>query len=83
MRTNCKTRAGQGDAVPSVGNSKDMRLDAKYFKAHPEFNAIHDEDLAMVRFLQKQMIDHPGMIELADRAQLERIRTLVKDIDVE
>jgi hypothetical protein len=34
-------------------------------------------------FLQKQMAEHPEMIEPADRAQLSRIRKLVKGVDVE
>jgi hypothetical protein len=39
--------------------------------------------LGFLSFLQKQVAEHPEMIEPADRAQLSRIRKLVKGVDVE
>ncbi len=39
--------------------------------------------LGFLGFLQKQMAAHPELIEPADRAQLARIRKLVKGVDVE
>lgn len=100
-----------GGTVTPVGNSKGIRLDADFFKSHPEFNGKvdatviadgqvllsaksakrrlpEDEDadpvmLGFLSFLQKQMAEHPELIEPADRAQLARIRKLVKGVDVE
>lgn len=100
-----------GGTVTPVGNSKGIRLDAEFFKAHPEFNGKvdatviadgqvllstkaskqrkADDDeidpvmLGFLSFLQKQVAEHPEMIEPADRAQLSRIRKLVKEMDVE
>jgi hypothetical protein len=100
-----------GGTVTPVGNSKGIRLDAEFFKAHPEFNGKvdatviadgqvllstktskqrkADDDeidpvmLGFLSFLQKQVAEHPEMIEPADRAQLSRIRKLVKGVDVE
>ncbi len=95
--------------VTPVGNSKGIRLDAEFFRAHPEFSgkvdatviadgqvllsakgakqrSSEDEDpvmLGFLSFLQRQMADHPELIEPADRAQLARIRKLVKGVDVE
>lgn len=39
--------------------------------------------LGFLSFLQKQMAEHPELIEPVDRAQLARIRKLVKGADVE
>lgn len=96
--------------VTPVGNSKGIRLDAEFFRAHPEFSGKVDatviadgqvllsakgakqrspEDeidpvmLGFLSFLQRQMAEHPESIEPADRAQLARIRKLVKGVDVE
>lgn len=112
MTANRNARAGRyGGKVTPVGNSKGIRLDAEFFKAHPEFNGevnatviadgqvllsarstrsrrTEDEDadpvmLGFLSFLQKQMAEHPELIEPADRAQLARIRKLVKGVDIE
>jgi hypothetical protein len=112
MTANRNARAERyGGTVTSVGNSKGIRLDAEFFKAHPEFNgkvdatviadgqvlvsaksakrrAANDEEidpvmLGFLSFLQRQMAEHPELIEPADRAQLTRIRKLVKDVDTE
>lgn len=100
-----------GGTVTPVGNSKGIRLDAKFFKAHPEFSdKVHvtvvgegqvllsaksskgrrrkddtdDPVLAgFLSFLERQMAEHPELIEPADRRQLERIRELVQDVDIE
>ena len=112
MAANRKAHAERyGGTVTPVGNSKGIRLDAEFFRAHPEFNGkvdatvladgqvllsaktskrrpADDEDidpvmLGFLSFLQKQMTEHPEMIEPADRAQLARIGKLVKGVDVE
>lgn len=112
MTANRNARAERyGGKVTSVGNSKGIRLDAEFFKAHPEFNgkvdatviadgqvlvsakstkrrAADDEEidpvmLGFLSFLQRQMAEHPELIEPADRAQLARIRKLVKGVDTE
>lgn len=111
MTANRNARAERyGGTVTPVGNSKGIRLDAEFFKAHPEFNGKvdatviadgqvllsakisarrpADEDvdpvmLGFLSFLQKEMAEHPEMIEPADRAQLARIKKLVKGVDVE
>jgi hypothetical protein len=112
MTANRNARAERyGGKVTPVGNSKGIRLDAEFFRAHPEFNGdVHatvvgdgqvlisakpskgrkaedDEQdpvmLGFLSFLQKQMAEHPELIEPADRAQLARIRKLVKGVDVE
>jgi hypothetical protein len=95
--------------VTPVGNSKGIRLDAAFFKAHPEFNgivratvlaegqvllsaksthrrALKDEEidpvmLSFLRFLEKQMMEHPELIEPVDRAQLKRIGKLIAGIE--
>lgn len=100
-----------GGKVTPVGNSKGIRLDAAFFKAHPEFNgevrvtvladgqvllsakgakrrsSKSDETdpimLGFLQFLEKQMVEHPDMIEPVDRAQLARIGKLVEGVDVE
>lgn len=94
--------------VTPVGNSKGIRLDAAFFKAHPEFNgavratvladgqvllsaqgsirrARDDDDadpvmLGFLHFLEKQMVNHPDLIEPADRDQLVRIGRLVEGV---
>lgn len=107
-----RARADQyGGKVTSVGNSKGIRLDAAFFKAHPEFNGdVHatvladgqvllsaaskrrgsrkDEEmdpvmLGFLKFLEKQMTEHPELIEPADRAQLKRIGKLVDGVEVD
>ena len=97
--------------VTPVGNSKGIRLDAAFFKAHPEFsgdvrltvladgqvllsakNAVRrraeDSDadpvmLGFMQFLEKQMADHPDLIEPVDRAQLARIGKLVEGVNID
>jgi hypothetical protein len=97
--------------VTPVGNSKGIRLDAAFFKAHPEFNGDvratvladgqvllsakgtvqrprEDEDadpimLGFLQFLEKQMADHPDLIEPVDRAQLTRIGKLVEGVSTD
>ena len=112
MGANRNARAERyGGTVTPVGNSKGIRLDAEFFRAHPEFNGkvhatviadgqvllsakttkqrpVDDVDadpvmLSFLSFLQEQMARHPDMIAPADRAQLARIRKLVKGVDVE
>jgi predicted SnoaL-like aldol condensation-catalyzing enzyme len=110
MTANRNARAERyGGTVTPVGNSKGIRVDAEFFRAHPEFNgkidvtviadgqvllsakakrrpAEDDEDpvmLSFLSFLQKQMAEHPELIEPVERAQLARIRKLVKDIDID
>ena len=107
--TQIRSRASQyrGKVTP-VGNSKGIRLDAAFFKAHPEFNGEvratvladghvllsarcrrratvkdHDVDpvmLGFLKFLEKQMTEHPELIEPVDRAQLQRIGKLVAGV---
>lgn len=100
-----------GGKVTPVGNSKGIRLDAAFFKAHPEFNGevrvtvladgqvllsakgakrrspkSDDTDpvmLGFLQFLEKQMAEHPELIEPVDRAQLARIGKLVEGVEVE
>jgi hypothetical protein len=110
MTANRNARAQRyGGTVTPVGNSKGIRLDAEFFRAHPEFNgkvdatviadgqvllsaktakhrSSEDDDvdpvmLGFLSFLQKQMAEHPELIEPADRAQLSRIRKLVKGVE--
>lgn len=97
--------------VTPVGNSKGIRLDAAFFKAHPEFNGDvratvladgqvllsakgtvlrprEDDDadpvmLGFLQFLEKQMADHPDLIEPVDRAQLARIGKLVEGVNTD
>ncbi len=99
-----------GGKVTPVGNSKGIRLDAAFFKAHPEFNgevratvladgqvllsakgmrrSSNNDDadpvmLGFLHFLEKQMAEHPDLIEPMDREQLARIGKLVEGVDVE
>jgi hypothetical protein len=100
-----------GGKVTPVGNSKGIRLDAAFFKAHPEFNGDvratvladgqvllsakstvrrpprnDDADpvmLGFLHFLEKQMAEHPDLIEPLDRAQLARIGKLVEGVEAE
>jgi hypothetical protein len=110
MTANRDARAARySGTVTPVGNSKGIRLDAEFFRAHPEFSGKVDATviadgqvllsakgagrrssdeidpviLGFLSFLQKQMAEHPELIEPVDRAQLARIRKLVKDVDVE
>ena len=97
--------------VTPVDNSKGIRLDAAFFKAHPEFNGDvratvladgqvllsakntvrrphEDEDadpvmLAFLQFLEKQMAEHPDLIEPADHNQLARIGKLVDGVSTD
>lgn len=107
-----ETRTEQyGGKVTPVGNSKGIRLDAAFFKAHPEFNGEvratvladgqvllsakgtkrrssknTDADpvmLGFLHFLEKQMAEHPELIEPVNREQLARIGKLVEGVDVE
>lgn len=100
----------QGKVTP-VGNSKGIRLDAAFFKAHPEFDGevratvladgqvllsakssgrriARDKDadpvlLAFLQFLEKQMSEHPELIEPVDRKQLKRISKLVAGVETD
>jgi hypothetical protein len=111
MTANPDARAQRySGTVTSLGNSKGIRLDAEFFRAHPEFSGKVDatvigdgqvllsakgarqrssEDeidpvmLGFLSFLQKQVAEHPELIEPADRAQLARVRKLVKGVDIE
>jgi len=97
--------------VTPVGNSKGIRLDAAFFKAHPEFNGAvsatvladgqvllsaqgpirrsRDDDdtdpvmLGFLNFLEKQMVNHPDLIEPADPDQLARIGKLVEGVSAD
>jgi antitoxin PrlF len=97
--------------VTPVGNSKGIRFDAAFFKAHPEFSgdvratvltdgqvllsarnpvprkAKEDEIdpvmLGFLSFIEKQMTEHPELIEPVDRAQLARIGKLVEGVDTD
>ena len=96
--------------ITPVGNSKGIRLDAAFFKAHPEFNGEvsatvladgqvllsaatskttrkdHDADpvlLGFLKFLEKQMAEHPELIEPVDRTQLKRIAKLVAGVETD
>jgi hypothetical protein len=109
MTTTTHPNAEQyGGKVTPVGNSKGIRLDAAFFKAHPEFNGEvratvladgqvllsaksaarrppKDADadplmLGFLQFLEKQMAEHPELIEPVDHAQLARIGKLVKGV---
>ena len=99
-----------GGTVTPVGNSKGIRLDAAFFKAHPEFDGKVDLTvladgqvllsahktkqraakrseadpvmLSFLNFLTSQMTARPDHIEPVDRAQLNRIRKLVKGVSV-
>lgn len=104
-----RARPGRyGGKVTSVGNSKGIRLDAAFFKAHPEFDgevratvladgqvllsaaskrraSREEEDidpvmLGFLQFLEKQMTEHPELIEPVDRTQLKRIGKLVEGV---
>lgn len=100
----------QGKVTP-VGNSKGIRLDAAFFKAHPEFdgdvqatvvadgqvllsakskgrraakhNDVDPVMLGFLRFLEKQLTEHPELIEPADRKQLKRIGNLVAGVETD
>ena len=109
MATTAQPLAEQyGGKVTPVGNSKGIRLDAAFFKAHPEFNGevratvltdgqvllsakstarrpAKDTDadplmLGFLQFLEKQMTEHPDLIEPVDQAQIARIGKLVKGV---
>jgi antitoxin PrlF len=97
--------------VTPVGNSKGIRFDAAFFKAHPEFSgevratvltdgqvllsasnpvtrrAKKDEIdpvmLGFLSFIERQMTEHPELIEPADSAQLGRIAALVKGVETD
>lgn len=94
--------------VTPVGNSKGIRLDAAFFKAHPEFNGevratvladgqvllstknpssgadtnqeVDPLMLGFLRFLEKQMAEHPDLVAPADQDQLARIAKLVEGV---
>jgi prlF antitoxin for toxin YhaV_toxin len=105
-------RASQYDGtVTPVGNSKGIRLNAAFFKAHPEFNgavratvlsdgqvllsaaskrrappadnAIDPVVQGFLKFLERQMTEHPELITSVDRAQLKRIGKLVAGVTVD
>ena len=109
MAGNPARAAQYSGKVTPVGNSKGIRLDAAFFKAHPEFNgevratvladgqvllsakssrraAAKDRDpdpvlLGFLKFLERQMSEHPELIEPVDRAQMKRIGKLVEDVE--
>ncbi len=108
IRTQSEQYSGK---VTPVGNSKGIRIDAAFFKAHPEFNGSvratvladgqvllsarnpasrrsKDEEvdpvmLGFLSFLEKQMAEHPELIEPIDRDQLARIAKLVEGIETD
>lgn len=108
--TDQKSEQYSGKVTP-VGNSKGIRLDAAFFKAHPEFNGevrvtvVADGQallsakstgrrtakskegdpvmLGFLQFLEKEMAEHPELIEPADRKQLQRIGKLVEGVETE
>ena len=97
--------------VTPVGNSKGFRMDAAFFKAHPEFsgdvratvltdgqvllsarnsvprkpkeNEIDPVMLGFLSFIEKQMVEHPELIEPVDRDQLARIGKLVEGVETD
>ena len=97
--------------VTPVGNSKGFRMDAAFFKAHPEFsgdvratvltdgqvllsarnpvprkpkeNEIDPVMLGFLSFIEKQMTEHPELIEPIDRDQLSRIGKLVEGVETD
>ena len=97
--------------VTPVGNSKGFRMDAAFFKAHPEFsgdvratvltdgqvllsaknpvsrkpkeNEIDPVMLGFLSFIEKQMTEHPELIEPVDRDQLSRISKLVEGVETD
>lgn len=94
--------------VTPVGNSKGIRIDAAFFKAHPEFTGevratvLTDGQVLLsasnpvsrgpkkdeidpvmqgfLSFIERQMAEHPELIEPVDRDQLARIGKLVEGI---
>ncbi|MDY7578220.1 hypothetical protein RGU70_07795 [Herbaspirillum sp. RTI4] len=94
--------------VTAVGNSKGIRFEAAFFKAHPEFNgevratvlasgqvllsavagvrldAIDNDNdpvmLSFLQFMEEQMLQHPELIETADKAQLLHIAKLIDGV---
>ena len=108
--TDQKSEQYSGKVTP-VGNSKGIRLEAAFFKAHPEFNGevratvladgqvllsakstgrrtakgkeVDPVMLGFLRFLEKEMAEHPELIEPADRKQLKRIGKLVEGVETE
>jgi hypothetical protein len=97
--------------VTPVGNSKGIRFDAAFFKAHPEFSGevratvltggqvllsaknpvtrglkedeIDPVMLGFLSFIEKQMAEHPELIEPVDRDQLCRIGKLVDGVETD
>lgn len=108
--TRSQTEQYSGKVTP-VGNSKGIRIDAAFFKAHPEFSGevratvlvdgqvllsaknpvsrrtkkeeIDPVMLGFLSFIEKQMAEHPDMIEPADRDQLARIGKLVEGVETD
>lgn len=108
--TRSQTEQYSGKVTP-VGNSKGIRIDAAFFKAHPEFSGevratvladgqvllsaknpvsrrrkeeeIDPVMLGFLGFLEKQMAEHPDMIEPVDRDQLARIGKLVEGVETD
>jgi hypothetical protein len=106
------TEAYQGK-VAAIGNSKGIRLDAAFFRAHPEFSGevmatvvsdghvllsanskarekqLNEKDEAdpvlgsFLTFLEKEMQEHPELIQPANKALLAEIAELVDGIEVE
>ena len=96
------------DIVVQVGNSRGIRLTARFFHAHPEFEgkvkvtvvadgailvsakpvakrkSKDDESdpivASFLKFMEKQMTEHPEDIVVADAAQLRRIGKLVNGV---
>jgi len=101
------TEAYQGK-VAAIGNSKGIRLDAAFFRAHPEFSGevmatvVSDGHVLLsakplakeeserdpvlgsfLTFLEKEMQEHPELIQPADQGLLGEIAELVESVEVE
>jgi hypothetical protein len=101
------TEAYQGK-VAAIGNSKGIRLDAAFFRAHPEFSGevmatvVSDGHVLLsakplakeeserdpvlgsfLTFLEKEIQEHPALIQPADQGLLAEIAELVEGVEVE
>jgi hypothetical protein len=101
------TEAYQGK-VAAIGNSKGIRLDAAFFRAHPEFSGevmatvVADGHVLLsaksqareecqadpvlggfLTFLEREMQQHPELIQPADKELLAEIAGLVEGVAVE
>jgi hypothetical protein len=110
LTTRAHSEQYSGKVTP-VGNSKGFRMDAAFFKAHPEFSGdvratvltegqvllsannpisrrlkedeIDPVMLGFLSFIEKQMTEHPELIEPVDRDQLARIGKLVEGVETD